>query len=91
MSEHERLYLPRITPQDFEAFRKIMKAEIAPTFHEWAERHRERIAMYGSQCSVVEISVDPNEFTRFCQEKTLPYNGQSLLVFAETIGKAQHR
>jgi len=86
-TDRNTLYLPRIAAQDFEAFRKIMKDEIAATFQEWLERRRERIAYYERDI-LIEVNVRPDEFVRFCHAESLAYNGRSLLDFAEFIGKA---
>jgi len=40
MGDGEPIYLPRISAADFEAFRRLLKNEIAPTFEIWVERHK---------------------------------------------------
>lgn len=82
------MYLPKITPEDFEAFRNILKSEVGADFKEWLERRSKRIAMYGSDNDIVEVRVRADEFSRFCHAESLACDGNSLLRFAEIRGKA---
>lgn len=82
------MYLPKISPEDFEVFRNILKDEIGANFQEWLERRRERIAMYDSDNVIIEVRVRADEFSSFCHAKCLACDGNSLLRFAEIRGKA---
>jgi hypothetical protein len=81
------IYLPRIAPADFEAFRKLLKDEIAPTFQEWLKGHQEKLDYYRSPDVVIEVDVSPDEFKRFCDEKGAAYNARSFYDFAGIIGE----
>ena len=83
----EVMYLPKIAPTDFEAFRKFMKDEVGATFEEWTQRVRNRFAEYRDTNTIVETYVNPDEFKRFCDGEGCAYNGMSLLSFAEFVGK----
>jgi len=81
------LFLPRITATDFEAFRSLLKHDVGADFKEWSKRHDNRIAEYGIAWTIVEIDVNPSQFKRYCDAKTIPYDGNSLLDFAEAVGR----
>jgi hypothetical protein len=81
------IYLPRIGAADFEAFRKLLKDEIAANFHEWLERRRQQIEFYGTPATI-EVDVSPREFAWFCHESSRAYNMGSLLEFAESVAKS---
>lgn len=80
------MYLPIIAAQDFEAFRAILKSEIAPTFQEWQQGHANRLAMYPTSYVIREIKVRPDEFARFCDRKCCGYDANSMIAFAEAVG-----
>jgi hypothetical protein len=82
------IYLPKITAENFGVFRKLLKDDVGATFDEWLQRRWNRITEYSNGNTVIEINVNPDGFTRFCDEKSLPYDGNSLLAFAEMIGKS---
>jgi hypothetical protein len=81
------IYLPKIVAADFEAFRILLKDDIAPSFDEWLRRRREQIAFYADD-SIVERTVKPDEFARFCQSKGCAYDARALLACAECSAKA---
>ena len=53
------IYLPRISAADFEAFRVLLKDEIAATYEIWLECRRQRFNHYGTG-NIIEIDVTPH-------------------------------
>jgi hypothetical protein len=78
--------LPRISENDFPAFRQLMSSELPPDFSTWEERHRARLAEYPQHR---EIFVTPDAFKRFCDTNGKAYSGMSLLEFAESLTRAR--
>ena len=89
MEANNPIYLPYISAADFEAFRVLMKDEIAPTFQEWLNRRSERIALYYSTPGIIEVYVNPKDFSAFCSANSRGRDGRALLDFAEMTGKAK--
>jgi hypothetical protein len=82
------MYLPNISRAYFDSFRKTLGDDVGANYEEWMARHRSRLAEYGEAYTIVEIRVVPDEFYRFCDAKCVGRDGNSLLQFAESIGKA---
>lgn len=89
METDEPTYLPCVSPADFEAFRVLLKDEIAPTYEIWLQRHCERILYWGVTSHVIEVDVNPRDFAEFCCARSRGHNGKALLDFAVLIGKAK--
>jgi hypothetical protein len=87
----DKLYLPRIAPEDFESFRQLMKDQIPPTYQEWLEAQRERVAMHGSNFVIVEVKVNVDQFARFCDAKPGAKNYGALLDFTRAIAKVNNQ
>jgi hypothetical protein len=85
----DEIFLPVIAESDFEAFRALLKGEIAPTYDGWTKSHQERVHYWSTQLGVIEVKAAPDEFRRFCLSEAIPYDGNSLLKFAAAIGKAK--
>jgi hypothetical protein len=89
MRDGDITYLPRIAAADFEAFRGLMKDDIAPTFEIWSERYKERLTYWGNISRVVEVDVHPDKFSSFCHRHSRGHNAKSLYDFAADIGESK--
>ena len=84
----DEIFLPVIAEADFEAFRALLKDEIASTYDGWLKSHKERVQHWREKGRVIEVKANPDEFRRFCLSKTIPNDSNSLLKFIAAIGKA---
>ena len=86
------LYLPVIDENDFKSFKSIMHHEINPPTHQvWLQGHADRIAHYRSTHKVIEVDVNPDEFEGYLSERSRGANMESLLAFAEFVGKRRKK
>ena len=82
------IYLARIAPTDFEAFRGLLKDQIgAASFKEWSETYRQQVELYSKTDTVVQTDINPDQFARFCHATSRAYDMGSLLEFAQSIAK----
>ena len=49
----DQIFLPTIAESDFEAFRALLKGEIASTYDAWLKSHKERVEHWSRQSRVV--------------------------------------
>jgi hypothetical protein len=60
----EPIYLPFISPRDYDTFRRILHSDLPNTYDEWFTLHtKERADRGRAGCPVREIKVNPNEFS----------------------------
>jgi hypothetical protein len=75
-------YKPVITAQNYAAFQRILK-DAPKTFDEWSHVRTQHLAhIEGSGGRVIDIDIDPDEFTAYCHETGAPYTLKSLDDFA---------
>jgi hypothetical protein len=83
----EIIYLPFISPHNYEAFRRILHSDLPNTYDEWFQLHANERADRGRVgLSIREIKVNPNEFSRFLNARGMAASPKALGAF--TIEKA---
>jgi hypothetical protein len=81
------VHIPRISPKNFEAFRRVTKDKIGSTYKKWLEGHNERISHYTESAKIIEVDIDPDDFAEFCDRETKSPDFNSLQEFAVYLGK----
>jgi hypothetical protein len=87
----EPIYLPFISPRDYDTFRRILHSDLPNTYDEWFTLHTKERADRGRAGGPVrEIKVDPNEFSRFLNARGLTGNCNALtnFVLEKAVGKS---
>jgi hypothetical protein len=86
--------IPIIREQDYESFRRILKDDIPATYEAWRNRQLRQKAQLGAQwldslAEFIEIEIDPNEFTAYCDRTHSNYTVESLdrLAIEKAFGK----
>jgi len=78
----EPIYLPFISPRDYDTFRRILHSDLPNTYDEWFTLHTKERADRGRAGGPVrEIKVNPNEFSRFLSARGLTGNRNALTEF----------
>ena len=76
-------YLPIISPNDHNAFWRIINPDFPDTYDEWLKLHtKERAGFMRVGESVIDVQVYPNEFVRFCEARGCACTLKSLEDFA---------
>lgn len=84
----EPLYFPVIIDDDYEAFRRIMHDELAPTYNEWRKRHADRVKYWSAENkTIIEVQVKPDDFAAYLGAGGYGADMNRLYVFAELLGK----
>jgi hypothetical protein len=79
-------FLPRIAPRDYETFRDFIHPHAPNTYDEWADlmmQRRNEFARRGFD--IVEVNVNPNEFTSYCASTGEARDLAALARFVEGI------
>ena len=85
----DTIFLPLIAQDDFESFLRLKISGFPADYATVRQRHLNRLAHYGSTYRVVEVHVDPDEFSRFVSDRAKANDIGSLLAFAEAKGKGE--
>jgi hypothetical protein len=75
--------IPLIHRQDYDAFRRLMGADLPHTYDEWLKLHGEYgtgLLKQGHNTRQIEVHLD--EFSRFCRSRNVNANRKTLLDFA---------
>lgn len=80
-------FLPRISEQNYESFRRILK-DAPAAFKEW-QHHltRKALDLSVNGWRVESVELDPDEFKRDCDLTKSPHNLQSLDNFAFKVAR----
>jgi ribosome biogenesis SPOUT family RNA methylase Rps3 len=86
------LYSPKISADDYNAFRRILHSHLPDTYDEWLYLETKQCADWlGRGHTVRNIEVDPDEFVRYCNTIRARRNLQDLRNFtAEKSGGKQY-
>ena len=80
-------YLPIILKEDYEAFQRILHPNLPDTHNEWFYLHaKERADYEGRRHTVIEVEVNPNEFTGFLNARGDKANLHTLGTFTYEKG-----
>jgi hypothetical protein len=65
------IYLPRIKPENYQAFRAILTNDIPEAFEKWermiANKADEHRLKWQPDCNIVDVEINPEEFTVYCR------------------------
>jgi hypothetical protein len=82
--------VPRIREKNYDAFRRILKDGVPQTLAEWRDRQLRQEADlssgWESPVKLIEVEIDPDEFTRFCDRTKSNYTVDALNRFATEKG-----
>jgi hypothetical protein len=87
----EKIYLPVIAEEDYEAFRSIMHSELPPSYSEWRERHATRVAYWSKTHQIVEVDVKPTGFGEFIHKNGRAGDQRALIDFAARMSERPNR
>jgi hypothetical protein len=84
--------LPIIASKDYEAFRTILKADIPDTFDKWLDLRAEWRAIHVERGggSVIDIKLDPDQFSRYLLAARRAPELKSLILFAIGLANGDH-
>ena len=85
----DAMFLPVIEEKDFEAFSRLEIRDFPPSYAEAKQRHINRLAYHGATHRIVEVHVDPDQFSRFVDARRKTYNLGALLDFAAAKGRGE--
>jgi hypothetical protein len=78
------LYSPKISADDYNAFRRILHPHLPDTYDEWLYLQAQQSADWLTRGhTVTDIKVDSNEFSRYCRATGASHNLHGLGKFAE--------
>ena len=83
----DKMFLPVILEENFEAFRRLKILYFPDTYAFWLQSHRQRLSEYGCNYDIVEIPINPDQFTWFIQEYGKAANTGSLVDCAIYFGE----
>jgi hypothetical protein len=88
----EPIYLPFISPRDYDTFRRILNSDLPTTYDEWFKLHtKERADRGHAGHAIREIRVNANEFFRFLNARGMAANLKALEAFtAEKVSGKQY-
>jgi hypothetical protein len=79
-----QIFLPLITPQDYETFRQILKHHIPANYDAWRDLFAQWQAHHEEKGdSVREIKVTPDKFADYLSHTAKPPDLNHLLAFTE--------
>lgn len=88
MADHYVHYLPIIAASDFEPFREIMHDNLHDAYDKWLKLFAKWREEYGGvDSNIVEVHVNPDEFSRFVTTERHRNDLNTLLMFSEIVGK----
>jgi hypothetical protein len=88
MADNYIYHLPVISAPDFEAFRKVMKGDLPDAYDKWLKLSAKWREEYGGiNGNIVEVDMDPDEFSRFVTAEGRRPDMNALLIFSELVGK----
>ena len=83
--------IPFITPQHFDAFRRLLSPDFPNSYDEWFKLHtKEKLERGQVGYDVLETQVDPDEFPRYCRARGVTPNRKTLLDFAFEKAAGNH-
>jgi hypothetical protein len=83
--------LPVIVSNDYDAFRGILRSDIADTYNKWLNLFAQWEKMYSSNGETIRsVKVDPSEFSRYLDATGTGHSLNSLFVFAGLIADGHH-
>ncbi|MDN7913708.1 hypothetical protein [Burkholderia cepacia] len=80
--------MPWISQGNYESFRKILidGATLPIRYEEWRTHVQRRIDMLAAQGhAMVKVDVDPDLFTTWCRERSVPISSQSCSRYAMEV------
>jgi hypothetical protein len=83
------LYTPKITPENFSAFRRILVDELPKTFVQWdyqQTRMKNEYLLERSNGFCVDVEVGPTEFIQYCHSTNANHTLETLERFASEKG-----
>ena len=86
------VFLPVISPEDYDYFSQVLKAEIPTTYDRWQREvyaswnNRYKTKEFGNY-NVREVKVAPDEFAKYLADNCFPHDMNSLRRFAEFSAK----
>jgi hypothetical protein len=62
------IHLPLICPEDYDAFRAILKGNLPDTYEEWEQVHFQQITdCYRQGLAHSQVLITPAEFSTYCR------------------------
>lgn len=72
-------FQPRIAPEDYDAFRRILNDHLPDTYDEWLQLTSQKASdLQGKGYIVEEVEIEPDEFVGYARAYRAPYNLHSL-------------
>jgi hypothetical protein len=84
-----RHFIALIRAGDYAAFKHLLHDELPQTYGQWQKKHTETLiktmASDRNEAQILGISVRPDGFASFCEERDLPRTLESLNQYAAAL------